>query len=165
MAFQLLLLREPRTLVLASPTYSLLFSSPPSPSPSTSTSSSSTEPVNVVLKLLPTPQINLDNAVVLAQRAAGCMGIISIAGGSFPPPRPLDPTRSPCSSYRHLPRHHHPSHLSRLSLLLLLPNRQPRLRERQPHPLRRLLLPHLPSLRLPPRPLDRLVQLPSSSRP
>lgn len=79
---QLLLLRNPRTLVLASQDWVLLFRSPPEQPPASSTTS--TDAVSIVVELLPRYEVDLDGAVVLNGRVSGCLGVLSVANGSSP---------------------------------------------------------------------------------
>ncbi|GAA5848524.1 hypothetical protein JCM8547_004539 [Rhodosporidiobolus lusitaniae] len=77
MNLQLLLVQEPRTLVLANERYALLFRQPNSPS------SSSSIDVQVVVELLPRHEAELDTALVLHSRASGCLGLISVGNEIF----------------------------------------------------------------------------------
>ncbi|GAA5885405.1 hypothetical protein JCM6882_009606 [Rhodosporidiobolus microsporus] len=76
-SLQLLLLRNPRTLVLASPDWCLLFKAPPELAPT------STDAVSVVVELLPRHEVDLDAAVVLNGRVSGCLGVLSVGNETF----------------------------------------------------------------------------------
>ena len=77
---QLYLIREPRTLILSSPDYALVFKNPPISPTSTSTSSSEDESA-VVVELLPKGEVNWDNAVMVNGRVNGSLGLLNIQNG------------------------------------------------------------------------------------
>ncbi|GAA5830258.1 hypothetical protein JCM11251_001286 [Rhodosporidiobolus azoricus] len=78
---QLLLLRNPRTLVLASQEWALLFRSPPEQQqPASSTAN---DAVSIVVELLPRSEVDLDNGVVLNGRVSGCLGVLSVGNETF----------------------------------------------------------------------------------
>ncbi|GAA6009081.1 hypothetical protein JCM10207_004086 [Rhodosporidiobolus poonsookiae] len=78
MALQLLLLRDPRSLVLASSDWTLVFRNSPTTSPS-----DASHAVSVVVELLPRHEVDLEGAVVLNSRVSGCLGILSVANETF----------------------------------------------------------------------------------
>lgn len=85
---QLYLIREPRTLILSSPDYALVFKNPPSP---TSTTTSKDESA-VVVELLPKGEVNWDNAVMVNGRVNGSLGLLNIQNGKSTLPTSLSPT-------------------------------------------------------------------------
>ena len=79
---QLYLIREPRTLILSSSDYALVFKNPPiSPTSNTSTSPSTKDESAVVVELLPKGEVNWDNAVMVNGRVNGSLGLLNIQNG------------------------------------------------------------------------------------
>lgn len=70
---QLLLIREPRSLVLTTASHALVFRSPP---PQAVTSSHA-----IIVEFLPKEQVDLEAAVVVNGRVSGCLGVLRIGGG------------------------------------------------------------------------------------
>ncbi|GAA5957595.1 hypothetical protein JCM3765_001449 [Sporobolomyces pararoseus] len=85
---QVYLIRDPRTLILSSPEYALVFKLPPPP-PSSSTSSSArstsqdSEQPAVVVELLPKSEVNWDNAVMVNGKVNGSLGLLNVGNETF----------------------------------------------------------------------------------
>ncbi|GAA5968165.1 hypothetical protein JCM11641_003755 [Rhodosporidiobolus odoratus] len=73
---QLLLIREPRQLALASQDFVLLFASPHQ-------HQLQQDAVSLVLQLLSRHDVNLEEAIVLNGRVGGCLGVLAVAGETF----------------------------------------------------------------------------------
>ncbi|GAA5910570.1 hypothetical protein JCM5296_002953 [Sporobolomyces johnsonii] len=78
---QLFLIREPRSLFLASNEWVLLMRPPPSPS----TDPASTDALSVVVELLPKDEVDMDAAILLNGRVSGCLGVLAVGNDTFLP--------------------------------------------------------------------------------
>ncbi|GAA5965786.1 hypothetical protein JCM21900_004989 [Sporobolomyces salmonicolor] len=78
---QLFLIREPRTLVLASNEWVLLVRPPPLTSPGPA----STDALSVVIELLQKDEVDLDAAILLNGRISGCLGVLAVGTDTFLP--------------------------------------------------------------------------------
>lgn len=77
----LLLLRDPRALVLASRDFALVFRIPDVPA-------TLSDSASVVVEFVPIGDIDLRDALTLYDgRVSGCLGIIKVAGGTYHPDR------------------------------------------------------------------------------
>ncbi|KAK4053062.1 Inositol-1,4,5-trisphosphate 5-phosphatase 1 [Microbotryomycetes sp. JL201] len=72
---ELFLLRDPRTLILASGPCCLVFKKPPQDA----------SPLSVVVELLPRSEVDLDSAVLLNARVYGCLGVFRTGEETFLP--------------------------------------------------------------------------------
>lgn len=82
---KLLLLHSPRSLILASDDYCLIFKQPPL------VSANSTAPA-VVVEFLSTAEADFDSASILNERIFGTLGVLHIAGGQSHSTRTASPT-------------------------------------------------------------------------
>lgn len=77
---QVYLIREPRTLILSSADYALVFKLPTSSRPK----HDSDEPA-VVVELLPKDEVNWSNAVMVNGRVSGSLGLLNVGHGQSTP--------------------------------------------------------------------------------
>jgi hypothetical protein len=82
---QVHLIRDPRTLILSSPDYALVFKNPPASPTSSSTGSprlnSDSDQPAVVVELLPKHEVNWDNAVMVNGKVNGSLGLLNVGNG------------------------------------------------------------------------------------
>lgn len=76
MPLSLYLIRQPRTLVLVSSDYSLLFK----PAPASKASDAGS--VSIVMELLERDEVDLESAVLLHSRVSGCLGVLAVGNGA-----------------------------------------------------------------------------------
>ncbi|GAA6012488.1 hypothetical protein JCM11491_004347 [Sporobolomyces phaffii] len=87
---QLYLIRDPRTLILSSPEYALVFKNAPPPATGSPTSTrptplDSAEQPAVVVELLPKGEVNWSNAVMVNGKVNGSLGVLSVGHETFIP--------------------------------------------------------------------------------
>ncbi|GAA5931421.1 uncharacterized protein JCM15063_001462 [Sporobolomyces koalae] len=78
---QLYLIREPRTLILSSGEYALVFKNPPSGNGAGPTAT--TDQPAVVVELLPRDDVRWEHAVMVNGRVHGSLGVLNVAGETF----------------------------------------------------------------------------------